>query len=122
MSLPSLTSKKKGEVMIEDIVGSRVVITIANPHIQDWQLRPKVEILERSTIAIVAKVVATDELGIWIEHSEYPISFDGEGRPRKEKANILIRYEFITSIAYFPNLPKEKAGVEHKIGFLERKE
>jgi len=108
--------------MLEKIVGSRVVLTIAQPNHQDWQLRPKVDIFERSTISIVAKVVSVSDLGIWIEHADYPIRFPELSRVEKKRADILIRFDFITSIAYFPDMPSEPEEKVYPIGFLDHRD
>jgi len=105
--------------MLENLVGARVIITINNPKFQDRQLRPKVEILENETITLAAQVIETDELGIWIEHTDYPYPDPKTKRFSNQKAYLLIRYEFISSIAYFPELPTTKEETEHKIGFID---
>ncbi len=107
--------------MIDALVGARVIITVQQPALQDLQLRPKVDMLEEGTISIVARVVETDELGIWIEHPDYPFPNPKTKRTEKQKAYILIRYEYITSIAYFPELPVSKDEV-HRIGFVDTTE
>jgi hypothetical protein len=61
----------------------------------------------------------TDEMGIWMEHIDYPIPKKNGKRTEKHRAYILIKYESIVSIAYFPDLPIEKEGEEHKIGFID---
>ncbi|MCD6417215.1 hypothetical protein J7M00_00320 [bacterium] len=105
--------------MLEAIAGARVIITIQQPKMQDPQLRPMVDMLDENTVSIVAKVVEADELGVWIEHTNYPIPREkGKGNER-HKAYILIKYESIMSIAYFPELPVEKEGEEHRIGFID---
>jgi len=105
--------------MIEELVGSRVIVTLNHTKLQDKELRPRVEILEDETISIVARVVDTDELGIWIEHADYPLPDTTIKKIRKHKAYILVRYDFITSIAFFPDMPVEKEGEAHRIGFVE---
>ncbi|RKZ27792.1 hypothetical protein DRQ29_02965 [bacterium] len=105
--------------MLENLVGARVIMTINNPKYQDRQLRPKVEILENETITISARVVETDELGVWIEHTDYPFPDPKTNRFTNEKAYLLIRYEYISSIAYFPELPADKSDTEHQIGFID---
>ncbi len=105
--------------MLENLEGARVIITILNPNIQDRQLRPKVQTLENEPVVVVAKVVDVDELGIWIEHSDYPFTDPTTNRSHREKAYVLVRYENIASIAYFPDLPKAEPDEEHRIGFVD---
>ncbi|RKZ33742.1 hypothetical protein DRQ33_03620 [bacterium] len=105
--------------MLENLIGTRILITISNPEMQDRELRPRVEILQGESITIAARVVETDELGIWIEHSDYPFPDPVTNKFSKQKSYILIRYEFITSIAFFPELPTATAEEEHRIGFVE---
>ncbi len=105
--------------MLETIAGARVIITIQQPKMQDPQLRPLVDMLDENTVSIVAKVVEADEMGIWIEHIDYPIPKENGKRTERHKAYILVKYESIVSIAYFPDLPIEKEGEEHKIGFID---
>jgi len=105
--------------MLNAITGAWVVITIQAPRMQDPQLRPHVDLMEENTVTIIAKVVETDELGVWIEHNDYPFPIAEKRRPDKHRAYILIRYEHITSIAYFPELPVVKEEEEPKIGFVD---
>jgi len=105
--------------MLEELEGARVIMTILNPGIQDRQLRPKVQTLENEPVVIVAKVVDVDELGIWIEHADYPFTDPVTNKFRRERAYVLVRYENIASIAYFPNLPKAETEEEHRIGFVD---
>lgn len=105
--------------MLEELEGARVILTILNPNFQDRQLRPRVKTLENEPVVIVAKVVDVDEMGIWIEHADYPFTDPATNRARQEKAYILVRYENIASIAYFPDLPKAESEEERRIGFVE---
>ena len=105
--------------MLEAIVGARVIITIQQPKVQDPQLRPHVDMLSENTVSIVAKVVEADEIGIWIEHADYPFPESDGRRVENQKAYILIKYEYIVSIAYFPELPLTREGEEHRIGFVD---
>ena len=108
--------------MIEAIKGARVIMTIQNPQLQDPQLRPRVDMLDENTVTIVAKIVEVGELGLWIEHADYPFPrAQGKGAD-KLRAYILVRYDHITSIAYFPELPVVEVGEVQKIGFVDVRE
>lgn len=104
--------------MIEELIGKRVILTIQNPEIQDLQIRPRVETLEERTVSIVAKVIGADDFGVWIEHDNYPWRDPETNRLEHHRANILIKYEYITSITYFPDIPADDET--HRIGFIVR--
>lgn len=104
--------------MTNELVGKRVILTIQNPELQDFQLRPRVEIFDEKTISIVTKVVGIDEFGVWIEHDGYPWRDPETNKLEHYKAHILVRYESITSITYFPDLPAEEGSF--RIGFVVR--
>ncbi len=105
--------------MLQKLIGSRSLITINNTKLQDRELRPRVEMLEDDTLSFVARIIEADELGIWIENSTYPFYDPFTKKRSVQNAYVLVRYEFITSIAFFPELPVENEETKQPIGFIE---
>jgi hypothetical protein len=105
--------------MLENLEGRKVVFTLQQPGLQDPQIRPHVAILDEPTVTIIARVEKVDELGVWIENSDYPYPSAGKRMPDRHRAFILIRYDFITAIAYFPDLPVDKFEDDKIIGFID---
>lgn len=105
--------------MINDLQGRRVLITISHPRLQNPILRPRVDILEQESVTIIANVVEADDFGIWIEYPEHPFPEPGKKQPEKKRAYILIRYEFITSISHFPDIPASETAEQRRIGFID---
>ncbi|MFP4459959.1 MAG: hypothetical protein ACLFSQ_10275 [Candidatus Zixiibacteriota bacterium] len=103
---------------LKKMVGSRVILTIRNKDLQDKEIIPRLKLIkQRNSFSIIAKVVDYDTLGIWIERPNYPV-YDEKAKERKKLlAHLLIKYEYIVSVAAFPELAQDGLKEEHSIGF-----
>lgn len=50
-----------------------------------------------------AKMVEVDECGVWIENPKWETHLTRDGDPIYHKANVLIPWAFVVSIATFPD-------------------
>ncbi len=103
---------------LQNLVGSRVIMTIRSIEYQDREILPRItHIATKDSFSIIVKVVDFDNLGIWIEKEGYPV-FNKDTRKREKLlAHVLIKYEYITSIAAFPEVSHDGLYAQHKIGF-----
>jgi hypothetical protein len=109
---------KGGRVNIEKLIGSSVIMTIRFPEVQDKEIIPLIRSVRNGdTFSIIAEIVDYDNLGIWIEKNDYPIYNEDTRKMEKHKAHVLIRYDYITSIAAFPSLNENGLTKYHRIGF-----
>jgi len=108
---------------LQNLVGSRVILTIRSIQYQDREILPRItRIGARDSFSIIAKVVDFDSLGIWIEKENYPV-FNQETKKRETLlSHVLVKYDFITSIAAFPDLADDGLYAQHKIGFDNEEE
>jgi len=108
---------------LEEFIGRRVVLRIQNTNIQDPQIIPNIQDPTSPEIfSIVATIASIDELGVWIEHPDYRIYNENTDKTETHRAHILVKYEYIGSIAAFPDLPNTGLLEEHRIGFRIEKE
>ena len=100
------------------LIGARIILTIRSFDSQDKEIVPRItKYGTRDAFSIVAKVVDYDNFGIWIEKENYPIYNKEQNKREKLLAHVLIKYEYISSIAAFPDNSKEGLYTQTTIGF-----
>ena len=115
---------RKGDSMqLHQLVGHRVILRISNVLMQDQQIVPSIRLPEdEDTFSLIAQIVDLDTHGLWIESKNYPVLNEITGKVESHEANILVKYDYITSIAAFPNLAALGLEEQHRIGFAIEEE
>jgi hypothetical protein len=95
------------EVGLSWMIGDTVLLILKNYE--------ELQVTGITTPILYAKLTGVEALGIWIENPRWETISLGTGAPEHYHCNVLVRFEYLSSVIHFPEREGFEAG-EHAIG------